>query len=184
MMLLTLRGTPFLYYGDEIALPEVPIDPETALDPVARRTGDASRNRDVCRTPMQWTDEPGGGFTTADATPWLPFGDLAACNVAAQREDRGSVLHLVRDLIALRREHSDLRTGTYARLEASGDAWAWRRGDGFAVALNLGDGAGDGRRRRGARGDLRPTARATARRSRGRCELGPYEGVVVELSGG
>ena len=45
---------------------------------------------------MPWADEPGGGFTTADATPWLPFGDLAACNVAAQREDPDSVLHLVR----------------------------------------------------------------------------------------
>ena len=183
MMLMTLRGTPFLYYGDEIALPEVPLDPATALDPVARRTGDASRNRDVCRTPMHWTAEPGGGFTTADAMPWLPFGDLAACNVAAQREDRGSVLHLVRDLVALRRGHSELRTGAYARLEASGDAWAWRRGDGFAVALNLGDApatvagvtgrvviSGD-RSRDGEEGA-------------GTVELGPYEGVVVELSGG
>ena len=63
LMLLTLRGTPFLYYGDELGLPEVPTDSETALDPVARRTGDPSRNRDRCRTPMPWTDEPGGGFT-------------------------------------------------------------------------------------------------------------------------
>ena len=62
-MLLGLRGTPFLYYGDELGLPEVPIDFETALDPVARRTGDPSRNRDVCRTPMPWSDDPGGGFT-------------------------------------------------------------------------------------------------------------------------
>ena len=150
MMLLTLRGTPFLYYGDEIALPEVPIDPEKALDPVARRTGDPSRNRDVCRTPMQWSDEPGGGFTTADATPWLPFGDLAARNVAAQREDRGSVLHLVRDLIALRRGHDDLRTGTYARLEAPDGAWAWRRGDAL---------------RRRAEPRRAPTRRSTASRA-------------------
>ena len=139
MMLLTLRGTPFLYYGDELALPEVPLDPATALDPVARRTGDPSRNRDACRTPMQWSDEPGGGFTTADATPWLPFGDLAACNVAAQREDPGSVLHLVRDLIALRRRHPELTSGSYAALPAPAGAWAWRRGERFAVALNLSD---------------------------------------------
>ena len=82
MMLLTLRGTPFLYYGDEIGLPDVPLDPANALDPVARRTGDPARNRDLCRTPMQWTAEPGAGFTTAGATPWLPFGDAAAYNVA------------------------------------------------------------------------------------------------------
>ncbi|HYH90568.1 MAG TPA: alpha-amylase family glycosyl hydrolase, partial [Solirubrobacteraceae bacterium] len=85
LILLTLRGTPFLYYGDEIALPNVPLDAETALDPVARRTGDPSDNRDVCRTPMPWADVPGGGFTTAEATPWLPFGDLAAHNVVAQQ---------------------------------------------------------------------------------------------------
>ena len=59
LMLLTLRGTPFLYYGDEIGLPDVPQDAETALDPVARRTGDPSRNRDVCRTPMQWIGRAG-----------------------------------------------------------------------------------------------------------------------------
>ena len=137
-MLLCLRGTPFLYYGDELALPEVGTDWRTALDPVARRTGDPSRNRDRCRTPMPWTDAPGGGFTREDATPWLPFGDLAV-NVAAQREDPGSTLHLVRDLIALRRAHADLRDGAYATLPAPAGAWAWRRGDGFAVALNLSD---------------------------------------------
>jgi alpha-glucosidase len=63
MMLLTLRGTPFLYYGDELALPEVPLDPATALDPVPRRTGNPDRNRDRCRTPMQWTADEGAGFT-------------------------------------------------------------------------------------------------------------------------
>jgi alpha-glucosidase len=183
LMLLTLRGTPFLYYGDEIGLREVPIDPEKALDPVARRTGDPSHNRDVCRTPMQWSDEPGGGFTTADATPWLPFGDLAECNVAAQRENRGSVLHLVRDLIALRAEHDDLRTGAYARLEAPDGSWAWRRGDGFAVALNLG---GEEATVEGVTGRV---AIATDRARDGEdvagaVRLGPYEGVVVELSGG
>jgi len=140
-MLLTLRGTPVLYYGDEIALPDVPQDAATARDPVARRLGDPSENRDVCRTPMPWSAEPGGGFTTAEATPWLPFGDLAAHNVAAQREDPGSVLHLVRDLIALRRAEPDLRSGAYATLDAPAGAWAWRRGDGHAVALNLSDAA-------------------------------------------
>jgi alpha-glucosidase len=137
LVLLTLRGTPVLYYGDEIALPEVPIDPETALDPVARRTGDPSRNRDVCRTPMRWTDERGHGFTTPDATPWLPFGDLDGRSVAAQREDPSSTLHLVRDLVALRTGEADLTRGAYASLPAPEGAWAYRRGDGFDVAVNL-----------------------------------------------
>jgi alpha-glucosidase len=104
---------------------------------VARRTGDAADNRDVGRTPMPWTAEPGGGFTSADATPWLPFGDLAAHNVAAQRQDPGSVLHLVRDLIALRRSQRDLTAGAYATLPAPEGAWAWRRGERFGVAANL-----------------------------------------------
>ena len=87
MMLLTLRGTPFLYYGDEIGLPDVPLDPADALDPVPRRTGKPERNRDPCRTPMQWTAEPGAGFTEAGVETWLPIGDAAAHNVADQRDD-------------------------------------------------------------------------------------------------
>ena len=138
MMLLTLRGTPFLYYGDEIGLPDVELDPANALDPVAQRTGDPERNRDRFRTPMQWADEPGAGFTTAGAEPWLPLGDAAAHNVASQREDRGSTLHFTRDLIALRREAADLTSGDYETLPAPDGVWAYRRGDGHVVVLNLG----------------------------------------------
>ena len=180
LIVLTLRGTPFLYYGDEIALPHVPLDPETALDPVARRTGDPSDNRDVCRTPMHWTAEPGGGFTTPEATPWLPFGDLAAHNVAAQRDDPGSTLHLVRDLIALRRGTPDLTAGAYATLAAPDGAWAYRRGDRFAVAVNLSQAAVtvsgiDGRIAIGT--DRGRDGEAVD----GEIDLGPSEGVVVEL---
>ncbi len=182
MMLLTLRGTPFLYYGDELALADVPLDPATALDPVARRTGDAARNRDVCRTPMPWTDEPGGGFTTADAKPWLAFGDLATCNVAAQRADPGSVLHLVHDLIALRREHADLTSGSYTTLPAAAGAWAWRRGERFAVALNMS----------GAEFEVDvPAGRVAVATDRARdgesvtaLRLAPHQGVVVDLAPG
>jgi alpha-glucosidase len=181
MMLLGLRGTPFLYYGDEIGLTEVPTDPATALDPVARRTGDPSRNRDPCRTPMPWNGEAGGGFTAAGVEPWLPFGDdHAARNVAAQRDDPGSVLHLVRDLIALRRGTADLTRGAYATLPAPAGAWAWRRGSGHAVALNL---AGDPVAVAGIDGVV---AIGTDRgrdgeRVAGGVTLGPYEGVVVAL---
>ena len=180
LIVLTLRGTPFLYYGDEIALPNVPLDPQTALDPVARRTGDPSDNRDVCRTPMPWADVAGGGFTTAEATPWLPFGDLAACNVAAQREDPASTLHFVRDLIALRRRTRDLSAGAYATLDAPDGAWVYRRGDGFAVAVNLSDAAVsiDGLAGRVAIGTDRARDGAAVA---GGLELRPWEGVVVAL---
>jgi alpha-glucosidase len=180
LILLTLRGTPFLYYGDEIALPNVPQDPQTALDPVARRTGDESDNRDVCRTPMQWTAQPGGGFTTAGATPWLPFGDLAAHNVAAQRDDPASTLHLVRDLIALRRAEHDLTAGSYETRDAPDGAWAYRRGERYAVAVNL---SGAEVTVRGLEGRV---AIATDRARDGAAvdgelRLAPWEGVVVEL---
>ena len=66
LMLLGLRGTAFLYYGDEIGMPDVPLDPALALDPVPHRTGDPSRNRDECRTPMQWSAGPGAGFTAVN----------------------------------------------------------------------------------------------------------------------
>jgi alpha-glucosidase len=177
LMLLCLRGTPFLFYGDELGLPDVPSDPMTALDPVARRTGDPGSNRDVCRTPMPWNDEPGGGFTSPDATPWLAFGDLAAHNVADQRADPGSTLHLVRDLIALRRSDADLTTGAYASLPAPAGAWAWSRGDGYAVALNLSDAEV------AVAGVAGRIAVATDRARDGEVVdgivLGPYEGAVI-----
>jgi alpha-glucosidase len=134
LMLLTLRGTPFLYYGDEIGLTDVATDPARALDPVGRR--DPERNRDRCRTPMPWTAE--GGFNDNGAEPWLPFGDLDR-NVADQRSDPRSTLHLVRDLVALRRARADLRSGTYASLPAPDGAWVYRRGETTIVALNLSD---------------------------------------------
>jgi alpha-glucosidase len=179
-MLLTLRGTPFLYYGDEVGMPDVRLDPAQALDPVPHRTGDPDSNRDECRTPMQWSPEPGAGFTEPGAEPWLPLGDTAAVNVADQREDPASTLHLVRDLIALRRDRADLRGGGYETLPAPAGAWAYRRGDGTAVALNLSDAAvridgvggrvlvSTARERDGARVD-------------GTLELGPWEGAVVAL---
>jgi alpha-glucosidase len=182
-LLLTLRGTPVLYYGDEIGMPDVPQGPGGALDPVARRTGDPSRNRDVCRTPMQWSAGPGAGFTADGATrTWLPIGDAAAFNVADQREDRGSVLHLVRDLIALRRERADLRTGAYRTLPSPEGAWAYARGEGLAVALNLSDAPV-------AVGGLEGTVLVGTDRGRegervaGEARLGPWEGVVVERGG-
>ena len=86
LMLLTLRGTPFLYYGDELgAARRADSTRRTALDPVpgapATRRATATAAGRRCRGRA----EPGGGFTDRTATPWLPFGDLAALNVAAQR---------------------------------------------------------------------------------------------------
>jgi alpha-glucosidase len=181
MMLICLRGTPFLYYGDEIGLPDVPLDPAHALDPVPRRTGKPERNRDPCRTPMQWSAEAGAGFTEAGVEPWLPIGDAAAVNVAAQRGDAGSQLHLTRDLIALRHAQPDLRGGGYETLPAPAGAWAWRRGEGHLVALNLSDAEVTVENVRGRVAVATDRAR-DGEAVEGALTLGPWQGAVVQTA--
>ena len=136
MSLLTLRGTPFLYYGDEIGMLEVPIPREVVRDGPGL-IGESQVVRDPGRTPMQWTAGPGAGFTPPGVEPWLPFGDATRTNVADQHSDPNSHLNLCRDLIALRRATPDLRSGAYASLPSPEDLWAWRRGEATVVALNL-----------------------------------------------
>ncbi len=123
LILLTLRGTPFLYYGDELALADGHV-------PLERVRDVAEPSRDPCRTPMPWTRH--GGWTN----PWLPLEDTSR-NVEEQRVDPSSTLHFTRDLIALRRRLRDVRLGSYAELPASDGAWAWQRGEGVVVAVNL-----------------------------------------------
>ena len=125
MILLGLRGTPFLYYGDELGLLDGRVAPERRLDR-------AQPGRDPARTPMPWTGGDGGW-----REPWLPLED-ASRNVADQRADPSSMLSFTRDLIAVRRRLPDLRTGSYRQLAASEGVWAWQRGDECVVAVNLG----------------------------------------------
>jgi alpha-glucosidase len=117
LVLLTLRGTPVLYYGDELGLEQGPA-PEPPLDP-------ARPPRDGCRGPMPWDARP-------PAITWLPHGDLSR-NVESQRGDPGSTLELCRVLISLRREFAG---EPYETLRSPPGTWAWRRGR-FAVAVNL-----------------------------------------------
>ena len=139
LSLLTLRGTPVLYYGDEIGMPDTPLRETDLRDPLGRRFWPAPRGRDPERTPMHWSHEPGGGFTKDGARPWLPVGDVAARNVADQRRDRSSTLNFVHDLIAVRRQRPDLRTGAYEQRPSAAGVWAWQRGRGTTIALNLTD---------------------------------------------
>ncbi len=138
MLLLTLRGTPTLYYGDELGMDNVIIPPEKVVDPL----GLTFRiSRDPMRTPMQWDASPNGGFSAAGET-WLPLSpDFAEHNVDAERDDAGSVLTLHRRLIHLRQSEATLMAGAYAPVHADGDVLAYTRrhdGDGFLVALNFG----------------------------------------------
>jgi len=140
MLLLTLRGTPTIYYGDEIGMEDVPIAPSLVQDPRELREPGLGLGRDPVRTPMPWDGGPCAGFTTG--TPWLPLGgDWPRRNVAVQAADPGSILSLHRSLLRLRRDCPALSTGDFALLAAEGDVLAYERTDGedrFVVALNLG----------------------------------------------
>jgi len=137
VMLMGLRGTPFLYYGDELGMPNTVIPSGMVLDPVGLMHGE-TLGRDGERTPMQWSPDAGAGFSVPGVEPWLPYGDAAACNVDDQRRRPDSMLSLTRDLIGLRDSFPELRDGAYRALPCSDDKlWAWLRGERTVVAVNL-----------------------------------------------
>jgi alpha-glucosidase len=135
VLLLSLRGTAFLYYGDEIGMTDVPVPRDRLRDPVGIRGWPDQPGRDPCRTPMPWSSGPGAGFTAPGVEPWLPIGDSHAGTVQAQRDDPGSVLHLTRELIRLR-SSSDLGTGPFRTISRDRGLWMWQRG-GLVVTANL-----------------------------------------------
>jgi len=140
MLLMTLRGTPTMYYGDEIGLENVRIPPERVQDPWEKNEPGLGLGRDPYRTPMQWSAERNPGFSERE--PWLPLGaDYDRRNVERLREEPRSILTLYRRLIALRRAHLALSVGDYVPGAVVGDVfWFERRyGEGrLIVALNFG----------------------------------------------
>jgi alpha-glucosidase len=140
MLLLTLRGTPTMYYGDEIGMQQVAIAHDQVRDPFEKNVPGIGVGRDGCRTPMQWDAAPHGGFTTG--APWLPLASNYfrenAANLAA---DTHSILNLYRALIDLRKNAPELALGSYAPVAAAGDLLAYKRehaGKEVLVVLNLG----------------------------------------------
>lgn len=124
LLLLTRRGTPFVYAGDEAGMTGMEIPPERQQDPAGQRGG---WNRDDARTPLQWDDSPNAGFTTGE--PWLPVApDYRTVNVAAQRGDADSMLSLYRWLLGYRQESLALQTGTSQPVESgSPEVYAYLR---------------------------------------------------------
>jgi len=141
ILLLTLRGTPTVYYGDEIGLEDVPIPPYMVQDPVEKNVPGLGLGRDPERTPMQWDASANAGFTTG--TPWLPLSeDWRSRNVASEGDDGKSMLSLYRRLIALRQSEPALMVGSYEAIGADADMLAYVReheGKRFLVVLNLGE---------------------------------------------
>jgi alpha-glucosidase len=142
MLLLTLRGTPTLYYGDEIGMLDVAIPADRIRDPVELNLPGLGIGRDPERTPMQWSAETKAGFTTG--MPWLPIADdYAETNVESQRREPRSLLSLYRKLIDFRRGEPAMELGRFEPVEATGDVLAYvrratRGNSAFLVALNLG----------------------------------------------
>ncbi|SOB87222.1 oligo-1,6-glucosidase/alpha-glucosidase [Sphingomonas guangdongensis] len=139
MLLLTLRGTPTLYQGDELGIGVVAIPPERVRDPQELRQPGIGIGRDRSRTPMAWDASPNAGFSTGE--PWLPLhDDWRTRNVAAQQDDSPSMLTLYRRLLALRGAEPALALGDMALLDAPEGVLAYRRRHGgreLTVLLNL-----------------------------------------------
>jgi alpha-glucosidase len=140
MLLLTLRGTPTLYYGDEIGMHQVAIAPDQVRDPFEKNVPGIGVGRDGCRTPMQWNAMPCAGFSTS--TPWLPLSDdFVHENVVNLDADSRSILSLYKALIDLRKKLPQLMSGDYVPVAAEGDLLLYRRqskGRSVVIALNLG----------------------------------------------
>jgi len=186
MLLLTLRGTPTMYYGDEIGMHDVPIPIDRVRDPFEKNVPGLGLGRDPVRTPMQWSGGASAGFTTGE--PWLPIAaDYQNVNVAAERDDPSSVLTLYRRLIELRRSEPALSVGEYAPLPASDDLIAYMRKAGerrLLIVLNLGP---QERRFNISELEVQASLIFSTHHDRGQERLGaglklrPDEGVIVEL---
>jgi alpha-glucosidase len=145
-LLLALRGTVFLYQGEELGLPQSTLTFEDLRDPYGLANWPLNPGRDGCRTPFPWeADAPQLGFSRAERT-WLPA-DLAHAPLAVDRQeaDPGSTLHATRRLLAIRRAHPALRLGDLQALVAEGDVLVFRREhadpdarDAMLLAFNFG----------------------------------------------
>jgi alpha-glucosidase len=137
MLVLTLRGTPFLFAGDELGMEQAPVQPDRIDDPFEKLVPGHELNRDPERAPIRWDESPHGGFSISE--PWLPQDDEDR-NVARLKRDRRSILHLWRHLIAVRKGEVALAEGDYHPMRAYNDVYAFRRirgKDSVLVLLNL-----------------------------------------------
>jgi alpha-glucosidase len=141
MLLLTLRGTPTMYYGDELGIGPVAIPHDAMKDPWGKNEPGLGLGRDPSRTPFQWDATANAGFTSG--TPWLPVdASYKSQNVAVLRTDAASILNLYRNLLSMCRKHPALVRGTFRLLSVEGNALVYeRKADNqcIVVCLNFGD---------------------------------------------
>ena len=182
MLLLLLGGTPCLYQGEELGLVQGRIPRASIQDPSGQRYWPFFKGRDGSRTPMQWSDSAHGGFSSAE--PWLPVNpDHPTRNYEAQRQDEGSLLHLYRRLIELRRSHRALSRGSMVLPDPDHPQVVhWVRShhhQRVGVWLNLSP------RAQARTGDEQGTVLCSTHDSESSMPpmLRPHEGVVVQLEG-
>ncbi len=146
MVLLTLRGTPTLYFGDELGMPDGIIAPDQVQDPAEKNQPGIGQGRDPERTPMLWDTTPHAGFTTG--SPWLPITPATPeqLSVGTQSAQPRSILALYRRLIALRRQHLALHAGAVTAVRAEGGVLRYERhspgadiGERLLILANLTD---------------------------------------------
>jgi alpha-glucosidase len=140
MLLLTLHGTPTIYYGDEIGMADLAIPPEEVQDPQGLNMPDKNLSRDPQRTPMQWNNDLYAGFS--ESKPWLRVSDAySEINVQSQKQDETSILCFYKRLIELRQQAPSLVAGKYAPVFTDQQVIAFTRkgegADGFLIVLNL-----------------------------------------------
>ena len=180
MLLLTLRGTPTIYYGDEIGMLDVEVPPERRVDP-------AEPSRDPTRVPMRWDPSPAGGFSTGEA--WLPVSPPGSSSVATQRDDPTSMLALHRRLLALRRAEPALAVGSWRALDGPEGTIVYERaaaGRRLVVALGLDGAAHRVELAPGTQGEilLDTALRRDGERIDGVIDLRPDEGVIMAVDAG
>ncbi len=138
-LLLTLRGTPFMYYGEEIGMRDIHLRRSEILDPPGKKYWPIYKGRDGCRSPMQWDDSPFAGFSTTK--PWLPVHtNYAKRNVKVQQADPDSLFNFTRNILRLRKETPSLRRGNFVPLETPTGMLAYLRrteNQTVQVALNF-----------------------------------------------
>jgi alpha-glucosidase len=185
VLILTLRGTPTLYYGDELGMPDAHIAPDQVRDPAELRQPGIGQGRDPERSPMLWDASANAGFTGPEATPWLPLIDQhERFAVAVEDGDARSSLTLYRKLLALRRSTTALHSGTVSEVRAEDGVLSYLRSDGqkrFQVLLNL---TGEARPADALSGHLAMNSFLDRNRTTtgGRLSLRANEALIVEAS--
>jgi alpha-glucosidase len=178
---MTLPGMPFIYYGDELGMEDVPVPKEKVKDPFAAPDG---KGRDVVRTPMIWDSGKHAGFS--DAEPWLPVGpNYRKMSVAAQQDDEQSFLNLYRVLLRIRNNVQTIKYGAYWSLDLGDNLFGFVRENDmerYLVVLNFSD-----QEKVAVSKAIRGAVRLSTYMDKGHyarvyggVKLRPYEGVIIE----